>query len=122
MKLLTGKKYHSRLQDSCESVLKWPVKVGGVLCVLFFLLLSNWAQAQTCPGAPLSVSHNNNQVTACSGYNPASIDAVVVGGIGPFAYQWYDNGSPITDSTRSSLDLQQLSTGNHSYYVVVTDN
>ncbi|MES2777984.1 MAG: SprB repeat-containing protein, partial [Bacteroidota bacterium] len=76
-----------------------------------------------CPGAPLNVTISNTDVDACTGYNPASITTTVTGGSGTYTFQWYLNGSPITDSTRDALNLTPFGTiGSFTYSVVVTDN
>lgn len=93
------------------------------IALLVMLFSSLFLKAQ-CPGSPLTVSHNSNaKIDACVGYNPSAINLTVSGGNENYTYQWYVNGNPIRDSTRSSLDLPQfLTPGSYSYYVIVSDD
>ncbi|AUC76149.1 T9SS type A sorting domain-containing protein [Olleya sp. Bg11-27] len=66
----------------------------------------------------LSVTIQNVNVNLCNGDNSASLIPVVVGGVVPYSYQWFEVGD--TSVIGDSELLENLSAGN--YYVVITDN
>jgi outer membrane protein assembly factor BamB/PKD repeat protein len=46
----------------------------------------------------------------------------ISGGTGPYSYQWYLDGSPVSGATSSTWKYTTNSTGSHTVYVKVTDN
>jgi len=70
----------------------------------------------------LTISHNTNPLTVCSGYNPSPIGSTAGGGQAPYTYQWFLNGDPINDATTSDYNENSIDTpGIYSYNVEVTD-
>ena len=51
-----------------------------------------------------------------AGLNRSSIFEVIVGGIGPFTYQWFFNGQAITNATNASYTVSNISTNNEGFY------
>ena len=47
---------------------------------------------------------------------------VQVGGIGPFAYQWFFKGNPITNANAATLNLSNISTNDEGIYHVAISN
>lgn len=47
---------------------------------------------------------------------------VAVSGTGPFTYQWYYNGSQITNATKSYYSITKVQSGNAGKYAVVVGN
>ena len=75
MSLLARRKYNVLRQNSCNSVLRWPGRVIGVLCVFLFVSFSI-SKAQD-----LAVYNNAAFFNPYSSYNPsASITATATGG------------------------------------------
>lgn len=95
MRLLTGKKYNVLCQNSCGSVLRWPGRVGTVLCFFFLLFLSSFASAQTATvSGDATVCQNGPQPTITFTWSGS--------GTAPFAFVYtINNGSELTISSPS---------------------
>ncbi|HWI90994.1 MAG TPA: hypothetical protein VNT20_06945, partial [Flavisolibacter sp.] len=97
MKLLTGKKYNPSFQDSCESVLRWPARVGIAFCVFVFLFFSTTLKAQ---GFYVDPSRNNNDLfqSATTAHQSSTIasavTAVVSSGNWNDPTSWSSNAVP----------------------------
>lgn len=84
-----------------------------------FSSTSNVASAST-------VSNMNVMISASS----TSIDvggslqfmASVSGGVGPYTYQWYVNGNPVSGATSSEFTFSPTTAGTYSVYLVVQDS
>lgn len=74
---------------------------------------------------PLSPgAHNTVPITVCPNYNPDVLifTTPVTGGVAPYSYQWYSNGTPAAGATNSVYDpLNLLNSGTYSFYCTVSD-
>lgn len=57
-----------------------------------------------------------------AGLNRSTTFAVLVGGIGPFTYQWFFDGNPIANATNADHTVSNISTNDEGFYHVVIAN
>ncbi len=53
---------------------------------------------------------------------PQTFNSTVSGGAQPYIYQWYLNGTQISNANESSWTYTPTSSGNSTIYLIVTDN
>ncbi|MGC8516253.1 MAG: fibronectin type III domain-containing protein [Thermoplasmata archaeon] len=76
--------------------------------------------------AASTVSNMNAMISASSASintgGSSQLSASVSGGVGPYTYQWYVNGNPVSGATSSEFTFRPSSSGTYSVYVVVMDS
>jgi PKD repeat protein len=68
----------------------------------------------------LSISISPPSASICVGQSTA-FTSTVSGGITPYSYQWYLNGSSVSGATSSSWAFSPTAPGTYSVYLKVTD-
>ena len=71
-------------------------------------------------GSPLSAQVNVTNLTAVAGAGAQF--SVAAGGLGPFSYQWYQDGAVFPGATNSSLALADIQRADAGTYSVVVSN
>ncbi len=77
--------------------------------------------ASVAVNAALSVSITPTSVTLDVGQSQL-FTSTVSGGTGPFSYQWYLNGAPVSGATSAMWTYAPPYAGSYAVYVVVTDS
>ncbi|MBK8471322.1 MAG: hypothetical protein IPL33_03450 [Sphingobacteriales bacterium] len=70
--------------------------------------------------APPALSLNSTGGN-CAG-EMATVSVMALGGASPYTYQWYANGSIITEATNATYNISSANAGNNVYTVVVSDS
>jgi hypothetical protein len=94
---------------------------------IYLVITDNVSSGATSNTANLNV---NQAPTVSITPTSALIDAdqsqlfnsTVLGGTSPFTYQWYLDGSPVSDATSATWTFSPSSSGSYTVYLTVTDN
>ncbi len=109
--------------EAAEEIIYAPENIDQIndsdVPIHFFSVVAN--TCGTDPGqTPLTIdtqviTNFNGESISCNGADDAEVEVTVVGGIGPFAYEWFPSSPNNSNSTFSGL-------GAGTYSVLVTDS
>ncbi|CDK30306.1 immunoglobulin domain-containing protein [Candidatus Babela massiliensis] len=75
----------------------------------------------TIPVDQVSVTLNTSSTAICQGAS-ITLTANVTSGTPTYSYDWYQNGSPLITTSDNTYTINDLSAGNYTYQVIVTDS